>query len=156
MKISKARKEQLRKMRQKHGLGEYSKNKKVAHMARRKGFFRRASGRIRKYGKRYGSGSINLWGAVKGVAFYGLYRAFLGSMIDGFLGSMSSIAEFAFSGLFLIKKSGWMRWLGFGMLFTSGYKLFLAYVMPFISGITGSLGLGSLFGSSNGNGTLIG
>jgi hypothetical protein len=158
MKISKARREQLRRMREKHGLGEYSKQKrKVVSVARRrKGFFRRAKHYGRKLYRSASRGSINMMGAMKGVAFYGLYRAFLGSLVDGFLGAAASIAELAFGGLFLMKRKGWMRWLGLGMVFINGYKLFATYILPMVSGVAGSLGLSSILGNGNGNGALIG
>ena len=124
---SKAVKERLRKLREKHGLGEYRKNRKttvkrktrkgVLYMARRKAKRTRRSGFL--------GGASGIMPTVIGVGGYIAYESFISPMIplnDDF----KNIAELG-AGIFLSTKGGVLGNVGKTMVILNTYQIMRKY-----------------------------
>lgn len=127
METKAARKERLRKMRQKYGLGEYKSSRKISRSTHKGGY--KMVKRRRTTRRSSGIFSSAIVGTTLGVGGYILFEALLEPKLAQFVGSglMLNVTELAL-GAYLAKKGGVIGNVGKAAVVINIYQILQPYL----------------------------
>lgn len=124
-----ATKEQLRKLRQKYGLGEFKNKKRVSHSRKARQYMAR-----RKHARKssYRGATTGLVATAIGVTGYVVYENYLAPMIP-ISGTVRTVAELGVS-YWLSSRGGILGNVGKAGVVLTTYKLINGVILPMIGG----------------------